>query len=225
MNIEVLTKENLLDNIDLELVDVMVVYNDSSRNMNFPKENIFNELTTLTSYKKITYVRWRNNNNKLNYCLIIKGIDLINIDNIYLLLNSINHNDNYIIFFEKHVLTNDIRLPSQVFYKTKYNLIKKIYLIMIYPDIPNNLPINSTECSICLDIKNYNIDFNHPLKIKILPCGHTFHKICINNNLTNVCPICRESYTNSNNIFLGGDNSKQKYLKYKSKYINLKYMI
>jgi alpha-tubulin suppressor-like RCC1 family protein len=47
--------------------------------------------------------------------------------------------------------------------------------------IPAAAPIIASICGICLESKNYNIDFDHPKRIKVLGCGHTFHNDCISN--------------------------------------------
>ena len=50
---------------------------------------------------------------------------------------------------------------------------------------------NNNECSICLDLIDYEKDI-----IEILKCNHFYHKICINkwyNNKKNTCPNCRLS--------------------------------
>jgi hypothetical protein len=75
-----------------------------------------------------------------------------------------------------------------------------------------------------MESKNYNIDFDHPKRIKVLGCGHTFHNDCISNWFqfkgSNECPTDRRISATVSNIQLGG--YKEKYLKYKQKYLKLK---
>jgi len=88
---------------------------------------------------------------------------------------------------------------------------------------PEPEPIQTSTCSICLLDKNYNITGDSVNRVKVLPCGHTFHNHCITESrkTSNKCPLCNIPATNVGNIFLGG-NYKEKYLKYKNKYIALK---
>jgi len=75
---------------------------------------------------------------------------------------------------------------------------------------PPVLPINRTECSICLNEKNYNIDVDYVNRVKILRCGHTFHHGCITehfNNDNKFCPLCRKAADETSSIFLGGGSS------------------
>ena len=72
---------------------------------------------------------------------------------------------------------------------------------------PPVLPINRTECSICLNEKNYNIDKDYVDRVKILHCGHTFHHGCITehfNNDNKFCPLCRKAADETYSLFLGG---------------------
>ncbi|CAL1290147.1 unnamed protein product [Larinioides sclopetarius] len=51
------------------------------------------------------------------------------------------------------------------------------------------------ECVICLDTTHYT-------QMKTLPCGHVFHRICINTwlNTNSVCPVCREATPSISNV-------------------------
>jgi ankyrin repeat protein len=85
-----------------------------------------------------------------------------------------------------------------------------------------NLRVAKTTCAICSEPKNYNItDVNSPLIVHSLPCGHTYHNVCINrwlterrnNGLVLECPICRAPGDRSARIMLGGFYNKlQKYV-------------
>ena len=84
------------------------------------------------------------------------------------------------------------------------------------PSLPEPLqePLIKNTCVICLDEKNYNIsDSHHPNRIKVLPCGHTFHKKCIEKVKNKKCPLCSADFITSSNLMLGGFYNKlQKYL-------------
>ena len=80
---------------------------------------------------------------------------------------------------------------------------------------PESLPIRTNECAICMENKNFNIDFDHPNRIKVLPCGHTFHQHCIALVNPNRCPTCRNPYVTPSNLMLGGYYNK--FLKYQQK--------
>ena len=83
----------------------------------------------------------------------------------------------------------------------------------------------SLKCSICSRLKDIrlNRDNSDINSIKVLPCGHTFHNKCITDRLVtngNICPECNLRPKKTSFVFLGG--FKEKYLKYKQKYISLK---
>ena len=85
-----------------------------------------------------------------------------------------------------------------------------------------NLRVATTACAICTAPKNYNItDVNSAFIIHNLPCGHTFHNVCINQwfiqkrvrNEPLLCPMCRVPAERSVRIMLGGFYNKyQKYI-------------
>jgi ankyrin repeat protein len=85
-----------------------------------------------------------------------------------------------------------------------------------------NLRVATTACAICTAPKNYNItDVNLPFIVHNLPCGHTFHNVCINQWFTQkrvrneplLCPICRVPAERSSRVMLGGFYNKyQKYI-------------
>jgi len=85
-------------------------------------------------------------------------------------------------------------------------------LLPLTEPIPSPLPIITTQCTICMEDKNFNIKGNNPFRIRVLPCGHTFHQTCIKKIIDNICPICRAPFVTYNNIMLGG--YYQKYQKY-----------
>jgi len=79
--------------------------------------------------------------------------------------------------------------------------------------IPKSLPVTINECIICMENKNLNINFDHPNRIQVLPCGHTFHKKCIAPVMPKICPTCRTPFVNPSNLMLGGYYNKyQKYI-------------
>jgi ankyrin repeat protein len=85
-----------------------------------------------------------------------------------------------------------------------------------------NLRVAVTTCAICTTLKNYNItDVNSPYIVHNLPCGHTYHNVCINQWFTQrrnaelavECPMCRAPANGSNRVMLGGFYNKfQKYV-------------
>ena len=78
--------------------------------------------------------------------------------------------------------------------------------IPLPPPPPKPLPIKVTDCGICFEEKNYNIEGDDPLRIVVLPCGHTFHRSCVNPWITarHVCPNCRADAHMASNLMLGG---------------------
>jgi ankyrin repeat protein len=81
----------------------------------------------------------------------------------------------------------------------------------VNPGPPTN-PINISACGICLKNKNYNLDGRSPWRINVLPCGHTFHRGCIQSIEAlfpadnRRCPVCRALFVASSNVMLGGFN-------------------
>jgi len=78
---------------------------------------------------------------------------------------------------------------------------------------------NTEICKVCLDNKR---------NVILIPCGHiALCNICANELKQQQlpCPICRGEFTKIQQVFFAGGNKKnfdkQKYLKYKIKYINL----
>jgi hypothetical protein len=70
------------------------------------------------------------------------------------------------------------------------------------------------QCPICLEnIKNIS-----------LPCGHLICSDCEDKLQNKECPMCRKTFDTTQKVFIGGskDNYKNKYLKYKQKYLFLK---
>ena len=57
-----------------------------------------------------------------------------------------------------------------------------------YDGLSENL--NTDECSIC------SVEYKPGVNINILPCNHNFHRICINQWITQhkSCPNCRKIY-------------------------------
>ena len=105
----------------------------------------------------------------------------------------------------------------------------KIDNIPIPPNPPTNFnPVLVNDCGICLASKNYNIVENdNPYKIHVLPCGHTFHRTCIDQDFQrqnrippyrHLCPLCRIPYHRYVPLQLGGYFNK--YQKYISKLTN-----
>jgi sacsin len=76
------------------------------------------------------------------------------------------------------------------------------------------------ECSIC---------FKNEKDTALIPCGHTLCNECTtiyNYNTGSYCPICNREIENIQKIFYGGgSNYKEKYLKYKNKYLQLKSLL
>ena len=66
-----------------------------------------------------------------------------------------------------------------------------------------------------MENKNLNITGDHPNRIQVLPCGHTFHKKCIAPVTNNLCPVCRNPFVTPSNLMLGGFYNK--FLKYQQK--------
>ena len=96
----------------------------------------------------------------------------------------------------------------------------KFKKIQLSPELQTNL--ETSMCPLCLMNKNLNIIENtHPFRVCVLPCGHTFHKECIEGNfkretdrrLPHTCPLCRKEYnTPATPLMLGGYHNKlQKY--------------
>jgi hypothetical protein len=79
--------------------------------------------------------------------------------------------------------------------------------IPLPPPPPPPLPIKVTDCGICFEEKNYNIEGDDPLRIVVLPCGHTFHKSCVNPWIATrpECPTCRAPARMASNLMLGGN--------------------
>jgi len=71
---------------------------------------------------------------------------------------------------------------------------------------PKPFPIKVSECGICFGDKNYNLVGDDPLRIVVLPCGHTFHKGCVNPWIATrpECPTCRAPARMASNLMLGG---------------------
>jgi len=71
---------------------------------------------------------------------------------------------------------------------------------------PGPLPIKVSECGVCFGDKNYNLVGDDPLRIVVLPCGHTFHKGCVNPWIAarHECPTCRAPARMASNLMLGG---------------------
>jgi hypothetical protein len=68
------------------------------------------------------------------------------------------------------------------------------------------------KCSICLE---------NAVNTRLNPCGHLLCNACFNLlPVPKQCPICRRDVIDDQHIFYGG--AKEKYLKYKSKYLALK---
>ena len=66
----------------------------------------------------------------------------------------------------------------------------------------------------------------HSVNMRLDPCGHLLCSTCFNILITRpisqqICPKCRTPIVKSDRIFYGGDY-KNKYLKYKAKYISIK---
>jgi len=71
---------------------------------------------------------------------------------------------------------------------------------------PGPLPIRVSECGICFGDKNYNLVGDDPLRIVVLPCGHTFHRGCVDPWIAvrHECPTCRVTARMASNLILGG---------------------
>ena len=78
--------------------------------------------------------------------------------------------------------------------------------IPLPPPPPAPLPINVTDCSICFSDKNYNLVGDDPLRVVVLPCGHTFHRGCVDPWIASrhECPTCRAPARVASNLMLGG---------------------
>ena len=67
------------------------------------------------------------------------------------------------------------------------------------------------KCSICLlEMIDYeDLENEHQRTIKTLPCGHNFHRHCIDNwtRLNNSCPICRNPVEGNQVIPVEGDQA------------------
>ena len=55
---------------------------------------------------------------------------------------------------------------------------------------------------------------------RLSPCGHLLCNICYDRLETPKCPKCKQNVTSGERIYFGG--YKDKYLKYKHKYLQLK---
>lgn len=118
------------------------------------------------------------------------------------------------LFSFKIYQPNDILLIPFIFFcccfiSFLFRQIKVRYDIFTRNRIASNLPvgkyeiirdtINNTGCCICLE------EFINNDVIKLLPCGHGFHRSCIDQwlfNNSNQCPVCRRSiFINSENFF------------------------
>ncbi len=73
---------------------------------------------------------------------------------------------------------------------------------------------NRLKCDIC-DVNTKNVVFN---------CGHSICSVCNSQLQNRECPFCRQPITSTGPLFIGGNKNdyKQKYLKYKNKYLELK---
>jgi len=82
---------------------------------------------------------------------------------------------------------------------------------------PNEESENRLICPICLETT----------KNTVFRCGHAICNVCYENIISTngICPICKEeiNVNKTNPLFIGGSsNYKQKYLKYKNKYLQMK---
>ena len=142
--------------------------------------------------------------------LLYNNVDIID-DDFYLLLHNPYSEDKPILI----TIQDPVQIDNNI----------NITRIYHFPRYDFNDPIVISECTICLESKNYNNDDpNDYFNVITLECGHTFHKGCIDNYnraaRNPLCPNCRNSRSSLyNSIHLGG--SKMKYIKYKKKYLNL----
>jgi hypothetical protein len=67
------------------------------------------------------------------------------------------------------------------------------------------------ECQIC---------FERAVNTRLDPCGHLLCLNCYNSLVPKICPLCRHNINDKSRILYGG--YKEKYLKYKHKYLELK---
>lgn len=106
------------------------------------------------------------------------------------LFQQINYNNEHIIAFDA------INLPQ-----FGHNLLRpqmRDVKLVIKKDVLDKLKVHAyekfedkdTSCSICVD-EFYKEDI-----VRLLPCNHIFHRICIDKWLLNesyMCPVCRKS--------------------------------
>jgi hypothetical protein len=78
--------------------------------------------------------------------------------------------------------------------------------IPLPPPPPPALPIKVSDCAICFSEKNYNIIGDDSLRVVVLPCGHTFHRGCVDPWIASrqECPTCRAPARVASNLMLGG---------------------
>jgi len=109
----------------------------------------------------------------------------------------------YKLKFPAGVKLEDNRIPAREYGPEAVALPGPIPLP---PPPPAPLPINVSECGVCFGDKNYNIGGEDPLRVVVLPCGHTFHKGCVNPWIAtrHECPTCRAPARVASNLMLGG---------------------
>lgn len=56
----------------------------------------------------------------------------------------------------------------------------------------------NSQCSICLENKDFTINYDDDNLIKILPCGHSLHKQCYESLSIHQCPECRTDFNPRN---------------------------
>ena len=142
------------------------------------------------------------------------------IDMVRLLLNSgANAESNWISALENHPEIFDLLMDPRY---------KKPEPVEPVPNPEENSRVATTICSICQELKNYNItDIDSPYVIHSLTCGHTYHNVCISRWFKTRrdtgslirCPTCNAGVKQHFKVFLGGSNYYNKYQKYLNKYI------
>jgi ankyrin repeat protein len=138
------------------------------------------------------------------------------IDMVRLLLNSgANAESNWTSALENHPEIFDLLMDPRY---------KKPEPVEPAPNPEENSRVATTICSICQELKNYNItNLDSPYVIHSLTCGHTYHNVCITRWFKTRrdagspvrCPTCNAGVKRHFKVFLGGSN----YYKYQ-KYLN-----